>query len=122
MLTDLENVRFRMARRSSAGYHVAAVDELVDQMEVAVRARESILPVIRGVRFPMAARREGGYDVRDVDAFLDHLEHLAGKQGDAVSVSSAPLLDTQAPWLRASNPVLWLVVLGLVAVIVLYFL
>ncbi|MDO5737053.1 MAG: hypothetical protein Q4P15_11325 [Propionibacteriaceae bacterium] len=122
LLTDLNDVRFRMTRRSAAGYDVAAVDGFVDELEAKVKKGESVLVPIQMVRFPMARRRDDGYVVMDVDSFLDRLEKVAAMQDGKLSETGVSLPDTSTRWLRPSNPVLWMALLGLVAVIVLYFL
>lgn len=72
LLQEIRTIRFRMARRGTAGYDVGDVDIAVDRAETAVAAGQS-LDFLRTQRFRMARRGSTGYDCADVDQFIDSL-------------------------------------------------
>lgn len=67
----VRNVRFPTTRLGE-GYGEAEVDEFLDRMIVALRARRARAADVRAARFS-TTRLRPGYGQPDVDAFLQHL-------------------------------------------------
>lgn len=116
ILSELSTARFRMASRSTGGYEVGSVDDVLDQLESRAQTRTQITDLIAGVRFPTAPRGVAGYEVGDVDVFLDRLTAL-GSGHDVADVGGPD--DAGNGVFRPTGPVVLMIALALIALIAL---
>ena len=116
MVEELNVVRFRMTRRSVAGYEVADVDAFLDTLLLQAQSGKSVLPMLRKKNFRMSPHRNGSYVTSDVDAFLERMESFAKGDASAFDGTDSQNPTGNAKWPLVAGFVLAAVLLVLIVV------